>query len=142
MIGKNHQGAIVTVVERKTLFTVAALVNSKQADPVTTATIQLLTPMKSRVHTITADNGKEFAYHEKLVDQLETKVYFAHPYSSWERGLNENTNGLLRQYFPKGTDFRTLNQSDVDRAVDRINNRPRKTLGFKTAAQMMERSLS
>lgn len=142
VIGKNHQGAIVTVVERKTLFTVAALVNSKQADPVTTATIQLLTPLKSRVHTITADNGKEFAYHEKLVDQLETKVYFAHPYSSWERGLNENTNGLLRQYFPKGTDFRTLNQSDVDRAVDRINHRPRKTLGFKTAAQMMERSLS
>lgn len=142
VIGKNHQGAIVTVVERKTLFTVAALVNSKQADPLTTATIQLLTPLKSRVHTITADNGKEFSYHEKLVDQLETKVYFAHPYSSWERGLNENTNGLLRQYSPKGTDFRTLNQSDVDRAVDRINHRPRKTLGFKTAAQMMERSLS
>ena len=142
VIGKNHQGAIVTIVERKTLFTVAALVDCKQADVVTAATIQLLTPLKGRVHTITADNGKEFAYHEELVDQLETKVYFAHPYSSWERGLNENTNGLLRQYFPKGTDFRTLSQCEVDFAVERINNRPRKTLGFKTAAQMMDKSLS
>ena len=142
VIGKNHQGAIVTVVERKTLYTVAALVHNKQADLVTEATIQLLTPLMCRVHTITADNGKEFAYHEELVKQLETKVYFAHPYSSWERGLNENTNGLLRQYFPKGTNFRNLSQSDIDRAVDRINNRPRKTLGFKTAAQMMGKSLS
>jgi len=142
VIGKNHLGAIVTVVERKTLFTVAALVDCKQADVVTAATIQLLTPLKGRVHTITADNGKEFAYHEKLVKQLDTKVYFAHPYSSWERGLNENTNGLLRQYFPKGTDFRMLNQCDIDMAVERINSRPRKTLGFKTAAQMMEKSLS
>jgi IS30 family transposase len=142
VIGKNHLGAIVTVVERKTLFTVAALVDCKQADVVTAATIQLLTPLKDRVHTITADNGKEFAYHEKLVDQLDTKIYFAHPYSSWERGLNENTNGLLRQYFPKGTDFRTLSQCDIDMAVERINNRPRKTLEFKTAAQMMEKSLS
>ena len=142
VIGKNHQGAIVTVVERKTLFTVAALVESKQADAVTAATIDLLTPLQGRVHTITADNGKEFAYHEKLVEQLETKVYFAHPYSSWERGLNENTNGLLRQYFPKGTDFRRLSQLDVDMAVELINNRPRKTLGYKTAAQMMEKSLS
>ncbi|PIP80700.1 MAG: IS30 family transposase, partial [Gammaproteobacteria bacterium CG22_combo_CG10-13_8_21_14_all_40_8] len=72
---------------------------------------------------------------------LGTKFYFAHPYSSWERGLNENTNGLLRQYFPKGTDFHTLSQSDVDIAVERINNRPRKTLGFKTATQMMDKSL-
>jgi IS30 family transposase len=142
VIGKNHLDAIVTVVERKTLFTVAALVDCKQADVVTTATIQLLTPLKDRVHTIIADNGKEFAYHEKLVKELGTKVHFAHPYSSWERGLNENTNGLLRQYFPKGTTFRTLSQSDVDMAVERINNRPRKTLGFKTAAQMMEKSLS
>lgn len=141
VIGKNHQGAIVTIVERKTLFTVAALVENKQADAVTDATIQLLTPLKALVYTITADNGKEFAYHEKLAEQLGTKFYFAHPYSSWERGLNENTNGLLRQYFPKGTDFHTLSQSDVDMAVERINNRPRKTLGFKTAAQMMDKSL-
>lgn len=142
VIGKNHLGAIVTIVERKTLFTVAALVDRKKADVVTKATVQLLTPLKGCVHTITADNGKEFAYHEKLVDKLETQVYFAHPYSSWERGLNENTNGLLRQYFPKGTDFRTLSQCDIDMAVERINNRPRKTLGFKTAAEMMKKSLS
>ena len=101
VIGKNHKGAIVTIVERKTLFTVAALVDSKQADVVTDATINLLTPLIGRVHTITADNGKEFSWHENFAEALNTKVYFAHPYSSWERGLNENTNGLLRQYFPK-----------------------------------------
>lgn len=142
VIGKNHKGAIVTIVERKTLFTVAALVDSKQADVVTDATINLLTPLIGRVHTITADNGKEFSWHENFAEALNTKVYFAHPYSSWERGLNENTNGLLRQYFPKGTDFRTLTQKDIDDAVYKINNRPRKTLGFKTAAEMMERSIS
>jgi len=142
VIGKGHQGAIVTIVERKTLFTVAALVDSKQADVVTAATISLLTPLIGRVHTITADNGKEFSWHEKFADALKTKVYFAHPYSSWERGLNENTNGLLRQYFPKGTNFKELTQEDIDQAVYKVNNRPRKTLGYKTAAEMMERSLS
>ena len=142
VIGKNHKGAIVTIVERKTLFTVAMLVDSKQADVVTAATIHLLTPLMGRVHTITADNGKEFAWHEKFAEALKAKVYFAHPYSSWERGLNENTNGLLRQYFPKGTDFRKLRQEDIDEAVYKINNRPRKTLGFKTAAEMMNRSIS
>ena len=135
VIGKNHKGAIVTIVERKTLFTVAALVDSKQADVVTDATINLLTPLIGRVHTITADNGKEFSWHENFAEALNTKVYFAHPYSSWERGLNENTNGLLRQYFPKGTDFRTLTQKDIDDAVYKINNRPRKILkSFKTVA--------
>ncbi|NRB37953.1 MAG: IS30 family transposase [Pseudomonadales bacterium] len=142
VIGKGHKGAIVTIVERKTLFTVARLVDSKQADVVTAATIQLLTPLIGRVHSITADNGKEFAWHERFAEALNTKVYFAHPYSSWERGLNENTNGLLRQYFPKGTDFRKLSQEDIDEAVYKINNRPRKTLEYKTAAEMMDRSLS
>ncbi len=142
VIGKGHQGAIVTIVERKTLYTVAALVDSKQADVVTSATIKLLTPLTGRVYSITADNGKEFAWHEKIAEALDTQVYFAHPYSSWERGLNENTNGLLRQYFPKDTYFRSLTQEDIDEAVYNINNRPRKTLEFKTAAEMMHRSLS
>ena len=142
VIGKGHKGAIVTIVERKTLFTVAALVDSKQAGAVTTATINLLTPLIGRVHTITADNGKEFAWHETFAEALNAKVYFAHPYSSWERGLNENTNGLLRQYFPKGTCFSDLTQENIDDAIYKINNRPRKTLGYKTAAEMMERSTS
>lgn len=142
VIGKNHKGAIVTIVEKKTRFLTAALVSSKHAEPVTSATLTLLASFKGRLHTITADNGKEFAYHEEITEKLGAKVYFAHPYSSWERGVNENTNGLLRQYFPKGTDFRTLTQAEIDFAVARINNRPRKVLGFKTATEMMDKSLS
>ncbi len=75
---------------------------------------------------MTADNGKEFAYHEQISQALGAKVYFAHPYSSWERGLNENTNGLLRQYFPKSTDFKQVTQAEVEGAVEQLNNRPRK----------------
>ena len=108
MIGKGHSGALVTIVERVTNFTVSKQVNGKNADAVTKATIALLKPLKDVVLTITADNGKEFAYHEKISDALEAEFYFAHPYSSWERGLNENTNGLLRQYFPKNTDFKKV----------------------------------
>lgn len=142
VIGKGHQGVLVTLVERKTLFTLAAQVDSKHAGPVTQATITLLTPFAGRVHTVTADNGKEFALHEIIAEQLDTKVYFAHPYSSWERGLNENTNGLLRQYFPKNTNLKDVTQAEVDAAVLKLNNRPRKTLGYKTPAELMRRSLS
>jgi IS30 family transposase len=142
VIGKGHQGILVTLVERKTLYTLAAQVDSKHAEPVTQAAINLLTPFLGRVHTITADNGKEFAWHEKIAEQLKTKVYFAHPYHSWERGLNENTNGLLRQYFPKGTNLKYVKQKEVDAVVFKLNNRPRKTLGFETPAEMIGRSLS
>lgn len=137
VIGKGHRGALVTIVERATHFTVSRQVDSKSADAVTQATIALLKPLKEVVHTITADNGKEFAYHEKIGTALEADVYFAHPYSSWERGLNENTNGLLRQYFPKSTDFTEVSQFDVKRAVKRLNTRPRKTLDFKTPNDLM-----
>jgi IS30 family transposase len=137
VIGKGHSGALVTIVERKMKFTVSAQVMSKSAADVTKATIRLLRPYKELVHTITADNGKEFAYHEKIRKALDAKVYFAHPYSSWERGLNENTNGLLRQYFPKSTDFKLVTQAEVNRAVKRLNARPRKDLGYKTPRQLM-----
>lgn len=137
VIGKGHSGALVTIVERVTNFSVSAQVNSKSAADVTQATIALLKPYKDAVHTITADNGKEFAYHETISKALCTEVYFAHPYSSWERGLNENTNGLLRQYFPKNTDFKAVTQKAVKHAVNRLNSRPRKGLGFKTPAQLM-----
>jgi len=137
VIGKGHSGALVTIVERVTKFTVSAQVNSKSAADVTQATIALLRPFKDVVHTITADNGKEFAYHEKISEALTADVYFAHPYSSWERGLNENTNGLLRQYFPKDTDLKTVKQQEVRRAVNRLNSRPRKGLDFKTPRQLM-----
>ena len=136
-IGKGHSGALVTIVERVTNFTVSAQVNRKSAADVTQATIALLRPLKDVVHTITADNGKEFAYHEKIGSALSADVYFAHPYSSWERGLNENTNGLLRQYFPKDTDLQEVTQQAVRRAVRKLNSRPRKGLGFKTPGQLM-----
>lgn len=137
VIGKGHSGALVTIVERLTNYTVSAQIASKSAAEVTQATIRLLRPFKDVVHTITADNGKEFAYHEKISKALSADVYFAHPYSSWERGLNENTNGLLRQYFPKETDFKVVTQGAVRKAVDRLNSRPRKGLGFKTPGQLM-----
>lgn len=137
VIGKGHSGALVTIVERVTKLTLTAQVNSKSAKDVTRATIDLLKPYKHIVHTITADNGKEFAYHEKISEALSAEVYFAHPYSSWERGLNENTNGLLRQYFPKSVDFKKVSTASVQHAVRRLNNRPRKDLGFKTPNQML-----
>ena len=136
--GKGHSGALVTIVERVTKYTVSSRVNSKSAADVTQATIALLLPFHDVAHTITADNGKEFAYHEKISRALSADVYFAHPYSSWERGLNENTNGLLRQYFPKNTDFKNVEQVEVRRALQRLNSRPRKDLDFKTPAQLMD----
>ena len=89
-------------------------------------------PYKDSVHTITFDNGKEFAKHKELAKELEADIYFAHPYASWQRGLNENTNGLIRQYFPKGYDFSTIHHKQVEKTMNRLNNRPRKTLDYKT----------
>ena len=138
VIGKGHSGALVTIVERVTKFTLSKQVNGKTAAEVTKATIDLLMPYKEIVHTITADNGKEFAYHEQISKALDTNVYFAHPYSSWERGLNENTNGLLRQYFPKSTNFKNVSQKEVRHAVNRLNTRPRETLFFKTPSNLIK----
>lgn len=142
VIGKGHSGALVTIVERKTLYTLVARVNGKRADWVTQATIQLLEPFKDRLHSITADNGKEFAYHEQISKELDTAFYFAHPYSSWERGVNENTNGLIRQYFPKKTDFKTVTDEEVYNVMEKLNNRPRKSLNFRTPFQAMQKSFS
>ena len=142
VIGKGHSGALVTIVERASLFTVSARVNSKSAEVVTAATIALLTPYKALVHTITSDNGKEFAQHEKIAKSLECDFYFAHPYCSWERGLNEHTNGLLRQDFPKSTDFKEVSDTDVAKGVEKLNNRPRKTLAFRTPADLMAEELA
>ena len=80
--------------------------------------------------------GKEFAYHKHIADKLDAQFYFAHPYASWERGLNENTNGLIRQYFPKDRDFRTIIQKEINQAMHKLNNRPRKCLGMKTPNQV------
>lgn len=132
VIGKNHQGALVTLVDRVSKFTLIKKVASKHAEGVTEATILLLQPYLDKTLTITADNGKEFAGHEKMKEQLNADVYFAHPYSSWERGLNENTNGLIRQYFTKGSTFENITDDEVEAVMHKLNHRPRKTLNFKT----------
>lgn len=136
VIGKQHRQALVTLVERKSRLTLIAKVTHKTAQAVTAAIIRLLKPLADWVHTLTADNGREFMHHEKIARALKAKFYFAHPYASWERGLNENTNGLIRQYFPKKHDFRTITQRQIDKVMDRLNNRPRKCLGIKTPNQV------
>jgi IS30 family transposase len=112
-------------------------VNSKSAEVVTAATISLLAPYKEAVLTIRADNGKEFAYHEEMTSALDAAVYFADPYSSWQRGLNENTNGLLRQYWPKHTNFKQVTLRAVISVITSLNNRPRKKLNYQTPTAKM-----
>jgi IS30 family transposase len=132
VIGKNHKGGLVTLAERKSRYVLAGHIRSKHAVGVTAVTTRLLTPYKDKCHTITFDNGKEFAQHEKIAAELKAAIYFANPYHSWERGLNENSNGLLRQYFPKGIELTNITEEQVQEAVERINHRPRKALGFRT----------
>ena len=136
IIGKNHKQALVSIVERKSKLTLIHKVARKTAQAVRVAVIDLLKPFKNNVLTITVDNGREFAGHQEIAQQLEANVYFAHPYSSWERGTNENTNGLIRQYFPKHRDFSTITQEEINMVMNRLNNRPRKTLGYKTPNQV------
>jgi IS30 family transposase len=124
VIGKGHSGGLVTIVERKTSFNVSTHVDDKSAKTVTAATIALLAPFKGAVLTITAANGKEFAYHEKMTESLKCDVYFADPYCSWQRGLNENTNCILRQYWPKSTNFKKVSQSAVQDVIVNLNDRP------------------
>ncbi len=140
LIGKNHRQAIVSLVERKSGFTLIRKVERKTAQAVSDAMIDLLKPHRKKVHTITSDNGKEFAGHEAIAKKINADFYFAHPYASWERGTNENTNGLIRQYFPKNRDFTTITQQEIDKAMNRLNNRPRKRLGFKTPNQVFFQS--
>lgn len=132
VVGRKQHGALVTLVERRSRYTVIGKVATKQADEVAAETIDRLQPYQAHTHTITADNGKEFAAHQHIGQTLNAQVYFAHPYHSWERGLNENTNGLIRQYFPKGTDFEPVADADIQQVMDRLNHRPRKALRFRS----------
>ena len=134
--GRRGRQSIVSLVERKSRFTLLKKVPRKTADLVEDATVKLLVPHKKAVHTLTSDNGKEFAAHEAIAKALEAGFYFAHPYHAWERGTNENTNGLIRQYFPKKMDFSDITDEDVNFVMDRLNNRPRKSLGFLTPMQV------
>jgi len=142
VIGKAHKGALVTLVERKSGMLLIKKVDFKRADLVSQAMIELLTPVKRMVATMTYDNGKEFAMHESVNAAIECESFFADPYCSWQRGTNENTNGLIRQYVPKGRHFGTLTHEEVQLIQDRLNHRPRKRLGFKTPHQVFYTSIN
>jgi len=132
IIGRQHKQAIVTLTERKSRLTFVSKVERRTAQAVRKQVCRMLLPVKNKVHTLTSDHGKEFAEHEHIAQILELKFYFAHPYAAWERGTNENTNGLLRQYFPKKSDFQSVSKKELAQVMTRLNFRPRKTLRFKT----------
>jgi IS30 family transposase len=136
VIGKQGCAVLVTLVERKTRFSVIGKALNRTAQEVTAVILRCLEPLASKVETLTYDNGKEFASHQDIAKELDAPGYFAHPYHSWERGLNENTNGLIRQYFPKGLDLSDIADAEIQAVMDKINNRPRNCLGFKTPNQL------
>jgi transposase, IS30 family len=132
IVGAQHTGALRTPVERKSLFTTISKLVRPTAKAAQRATVHRLIPLRDYVHTITDDNGKEFAGHRKPAHRLHAQVFFATPYHAWERGVNENTNGLIRDFFPKGTDFTTIHPATVAKVERLLNRRPRKSLGFNT----------
>ena len=136
IIGAGKQGAIVTLVERKSRFTLLKQVARRTAAVVEDAIIDLLQPYQMATHTITFDNGKEFANHQVIAQKLQADIFFAHPYASWERGTNENTNGLIRQYFPKGSDFSFITDDQISVVKERLNARPRKRLDFQAPSMV------
>jgi len=131
ILGKGRQGVVVTLTERKSRFTLLKKVFSKQAEVVAQAVIDLLSWVE-HLKTITADNGKEFTNHLHISQHLNVDIFFAHPYSSWERGTNENTNGLIRQYLPKSRNLTTVTAQEELMIMDRLNLRPRKCLDFNS----------
>jgi len=141
VVGRQHRGGLVTLVERKSGFLKAAKLKDRQAERVRSKIEALLEPWPARLRrTFTFDNGKEFSEHERLAERLQCKVYFAQPYCSWQRGTNENTNGLIRQFFPKGSDFQEISHWEVAQTVDLLNARPRKRLGYRTPQEVLAKN--
>lgn len=136
IVGKNNKGAIVTIAERATAFVLIAKLNGKNAQELAEAVVKLMMPFKELVLSITSDNGTEFAMHKYISKKLGTLFYFAHPYSSWERGLNEYTNRLIRQYIPKKTNFKDVNDLYIYEITMRLNRRPRKKLNYNTPGKV------
>jgi IS30 family transposase len=132
IVGAQRKSALFSITERKSKLQQLCKLANKSAPEVEAQSIALLTPFKDQIFTITFDNGKEFCQHQAIANALQARIYFAHPYASWERGLNENSNGLVRQYFPKGCDLAKVTEAEVQRAVELLNNRPRKTLHYRT----------
>lgn len=142
VLGKQGTGAIVSLVERKSKLYLVRKVSGKNAKDVAQAMTDMLRPYSDSVKTITADNGTEFCDHEDVAEALKTDIYFANPYASWERGLNENFNGLLRQYIRKGTDLKTVSDEELSLIEKQINLRPRKCLGFRQPAVVFDELLN
>lgn len=137
VLGAHQEGVILTLVERKSMLYLTYVLPSKHAEGVAEATIEVLSGMpKGWLQTITYDNGTEFAAHEIVAQALGVETYFARPYASYERGKNENSNGLLRQYLPKKTSFKKLTQKQLDSYVEEINDRPRKNLNYRTPREV------
>jgi transposase, IS30 family len=136
LAGAGHRGGLLTLVERKTMLTKIALLPRATATITRRAAVRKLRSVGDFVHTITFDNGKEFAGHQDIACALDAKIFFATPYHAWERGLNENTNGLIRDFFPKGTDFSTITAAEVAKVERLLNSRPRKSLGFRSPQEV------
>jgi len=137
IVGKNHQQSLVSIVDRKTGYLWLKKCSTRKAEEVCQATIRLLKPIKAHLKTITADNGKEFSLHEYAAQELDVDWCFADPYSAWQRGTNENTNGLIRQYIRKGSDLNDYTDAYIAEITQRLNHRPRKRLGFKSPSQVL-----
>lgn len=132
IVGRRGQGALLSLVERKSKLVRLCWIVRKGAEEVARASLTVLGPLSGKVLTITSDNGGEFAHHARISEGLGADFYFARPHASWERGVNENTNGLVRQYFPKRHDFSMITEAEVEQVVERLNERPRKRLGYRT----------
>lgn len=142
MIGKDHKSAIGTIVERKSRYTLIIKLkarNSIEVAKMFSEKLNQLNPLFKK--TMTYDNGIEMARHQEITQKTGMKIYFAHPYSSWERGTNENTNGLIRRYLPKGTDFNLIDKKTLIIIQEKLNNRPRKIIGYKTPKEIMDSEL-
>ena len=142
IIGKNHKGAIVTVNDRVSGYLWMGKVNKRTARNISRVTYGLLKEFKGVIKTITSDNGKEFAMHEKIAELLNINFYFAKPHHPWQRGANENLNGLIRQYIPKKTDFDTISHAFVKHVQNKINDRPRKRFNYENSTFMKNKLLT
>ena len=141
VIGAGNKGAVVTMVERKSGYAVLAKASNKTSELVSSAIVSNLKPFAISIKTLTYDNGKEFAGHSLIGQQLNSTAYFERPFDSWERGSNENLNGFLRQCNPKKRAMSKVSDEEIRMIQNRLNNKPRKRLGFKTLAEVFYQSL-
>lgn len=141
IVGKSHKSGLLTLVDRKSKFLLMAKISCFEADHILATSIKLLSKHKKMLHSITYDNGLEFSHHYLLKDFFPAlKTFFAQPYKSWQRGLNEHTNGLIREYFPKGTDFSLISDLFIAHIQNKINSRPRSVLNFRAPDEVFFRS--